>query len=104
MDPLDAATERALSIADRTMPLGRGLRPRELTRAELHALAAHMAGTDMRTVHALRALKLDIRSLLIEDLDRLSDLIARCPRCDNWAHRDELVDNICPPCQRGWDE
>jgi hypothetical protein len=97
MDPLDRAAEAAMTLPDAVAVAP--VVTRELDRAELHLLAEHLVGTDMSIPDACRALRLDVRMLTLDDLDRLSERIVHCPRCGGWAYGDELVDRICPDCR-----
>ena len=98
MDPLDAASDRALAYQGTVTPT---MATRDLSAAEIRQICEHMVGTNMTTSDALRALHFDILSLCIDDLDRIAALITTCTRCGNWAHRRNLVQTICPVC---WEE
>lgn len=101
MDIYDAASDAALAYQGHApMPVP----TRELTQSELDRLVSHLVATEMPIPDALRALRLDIMQITIDDLDRLATQIARCRHCNTWTRLAELVDQACPDCRAEMDE
>jgi hypothetical protein len=107
MDPLDVASDYAVALPGAVAPPVVHRHIRDLTSAELDAIARHLVGTEMPVTTALRAVRVNVDLLTTADLDKLARQISRCASCTCWTWLAELVGGRCPDClaeQEDWDE